>query len=179
MIIDVPEVPAMARVDPEISGNGLNGSHQWRDTDIEWAKNWSTQFARLADLRKLRNNWDGDGAHAPSAQLLDSLEHLLRRLHAAKLAAPSRMIATVDGTVAAEWQSHSIYASVEINQPYQEEWLVERTGYRPEFRIENWAAARISPRIPSGCGSYAPSHRPAWFSAVTATSWTQINVLHI
>jgi hypothetical protein len=119
---------------------------------------WTRQMIRLSELRRLQANWDGDGARAPSRELLDSVEHLLRSYRARKTQPPSRMVATADGTIAIEWQTPPTFTSLEITRPFEGDLLIEREGYRPEFRTERWGPpdTRLWTRVATSGNEEAP-----------------------
>jgi hypothetical protein len=122
---------------------------------------WREQYASLAELRRLRDGWDGEGARAPSRELLDSLEYFLQLQHENESnPAPSRIVATADGTIAIEWHIPPVFSSLEIIKPYEGEWLIERPGYAAEFFIDRWSRrsteqgqALVQPPSPSATWS--------------------------
>jgi hypothetical protein len=102
---------------------------------------WLKQEARLAELRRLKDGWDGESGHAPSHELVDSIVDLMRQWRASRrMPAPSRIVPTAGGTVFIEWQRPPEFVSVEIGRPYEGEWLVERDGYPAQFWVERWSA---------------------------------------
>src|SRR4051794_5430528 len=95
---------------------------------MEAKDGWPKQEQRIAELRRLEDNWDGEGAVAPSAELIESVAGLPRQHKNDGRAAPSGIVPTVDGTLFLEWQAPPIFASLEVRQPYEGEWLIERPG---------------------------------------------------
>ena len=108
--------------------------------DIDVAgQRWAEQEGRLAELRQLQDGWDGEDGRAPSRELLESVIQLLRECQeTGRAPAPSRILATADGTIFIEWQIPPLFASLEVEQPFEGTLLIEREGYVAEFRVEKW-----------------------------------------
>ena len=157
MIIDRPAINTTAIVwtKTEVSGSELDNITSPTGFALRTIDEWPRQLSRIAKLKLLKDNWDGEGAIAPSRELLQSLAHLLRIHQENGYPAPSRIVPTVDGIIAIEWQMPPRFASLEIARPYEGEWLIEQPGYRPEFRVEKWSPPTVS------------------------ASWSQIHALHL
>jgi len=141
-MLTAPNPAPMVWTQTGIRENKSSGMAAWSFSTVHTdPQAWNRQILRIGELRGLKDNWDGEGARAPSQDILDSLQEILR-LHGASgnYPAPSRMTPTVDGTIVIEWHSPPIFRSLEIVRPYEGEWLVERPGYRPEFYVERWSA---------------------------------------
>ncbi len=96
------------------------------------AELWKERTDDLLRIRGVERDWDGLGAEAPDAALVDSAIDLLKELHSAdELPPPTRIVATPGGTVLFEWQYDDGYEEAEIVEPYRAEWMLERPGERP------------------------------------------------
>ena len=75
----------------------------------------------MEDLQAIRNNqsdWDGQGAEAPSPELMDSVEGLMQILMQRGIDAPSGVVPGVNGTVIVEWQGENdFYLEIEVTAP--------------------------------------------------------------
>lgn len=105
------------------------------------ALSWAKQDACLSKMYQLEDGWDGEGARAPSRELVESVAELMRRHRESNRPAPSAIVPTPDGTIFIEWQNPPEFASLEVRIPFEGEWLIEREGYRPEFLVEQWTPA--------------------------------------
>jgi hypothetical protein len=133
MIADLPAAHVWARAEPATFNRAVGA---WRDPTDDFA--WEAIRRRLSELFQLRDNWDGAGAIAPSAAIIQSVADLLESHHRT-WSPPSRVVPTADGTIAIEWQDQGLHASLEVTTAYQGDWLIERHGYAPEFISERWA----------------------------------------
>lgn len=81
---------------------------------------WEQILNDLLALGQLGPDWDGQGAAAPSTELLESARALTQRLLDEGVEAPSCVVAGVNGTVLFEWQAEDgEYAELEVTQPYR------------------------------------------------------------
>jgi hypothetical protein len=100
---------------------------------------WQQAFEELRALSRLRDDWDGLGAHAPSPALLGSAVKVAEWYRASGRPAPSRVVAGTDGAVIIEWQAEGYYADLEIVEPNHAKGMLRLQG-RP---TEHWT---LSPR---------------------------------
>jgi hypothetical protein len=96
---------------------------------------WSQRMAELLDLRTLEDDWDGQGAKAPSAALMDSAIQLAGILRQQGMNAPCRIVPGVNGTVIFEWQQGDIYREMELTTPDRAEMLEMTPGQPPKHWI--------------------------------------------
>jgi len=82
---------------------------------------WSRRVDELRAMRLLEDDWDGQAAKAPSAELVDSAVALALRRAGAEL--PSRIVPGVNGTVIFEWQAGEEYCEIEVTRPFHAECL--------------------------------------------------------
>jgi hypothetical protein len=76
---------------------------------------WADIRNRLHCIRGLEADWDGDGAIAPDAGLVDAAEKLTRVLQTAPgLSAPNRVTAMPNGSISFEWELAGGKVEVEI-----------------------------------------------------------------
>jgi len=78
---------------------------------------WQKHFDTLDQMAGLKDDWDGDGAIAPSPDLVTSTRELLRDLQNRQVPAPSRVGAGPNGTILAEWQNGLNYFEIEVCGP--------------------------------------------------------------
>lgn len=80
---------------------------------------WEPTVLAIVRLVELENNWDGLGARAPTYDLLASAVGLAYALMHKGMDPPSRVVPSLDGTVAFEWQTpDGVYCEVEIERPF-------------------------------------------------------------
>jgi len=77
------------------------------------ADQWAVLAADLEKWGQLPDDWDGDGARAPSQLVVANAKALLGRLRRAALSAPESYIA-VDGEIGFTWRQGDRYASAAL-----------------------------------------------------------------
>lgn len=92
------------------------------------AGGWSQIVAELSRIRQLRHDWDGMGAEAPPAELVESAMAFTQFLRQQGMRLPSRVAAGPNGTVLFEWQEGEIYLEAEITKPHYAEWMLLSPG---------------------------------------------------
>lgn len=93
---------------------------------------WSQCRDELLAIRALDEDWDGQGAKAPSAALVDSAIQLAEILRQRGVDAPCRIVPGVNGTVIFEWQQDGIYREMEVIKPCHAEILEMSPGQPPK-----------------------------------------------
>lgn len=79
---------------------------------------WQAIGREVEGMRKLENDWDGDGAVEPSGAVIDAAKGLLAVLAACPgWEVPSRVTAMPNGTISFEWDMQGGRAEVEIEKP--------------------------------------------------------------
>lgn len=71
----------------------------------------------FAGIAALDDDWDGDGAEAPSKAMRESAIDLARQLEQLGSPPPQRIVATVDGGIVYRWRSENQVAEVEFIRP--------------------------------------------------------------
>jgi hypothetical protein len=95
---------------------------------------WNSRIDELLAIRSLADDWDGQGAKAPSTELVDSALVLAQAFRRGGAEAPSRIVPGVNGTVIFEWQAGEEYCEIEVTRPYQAEGL----RFLPGQPTEHW-----------------------------------------
>ncbi|HEY4696663.1 MAG TPA: hypothetical protein VIH29_01470 [Gallionella sp.] len=113
------------------------------DAEIEWLNRMAELGQELEDIRTLPDNWDGEGAEAPKAELVDSAIDLLSSLQSQRtLPPPTRIAASPAGNIILEWQlEHSVYLEAEIVEPFRVEWMLELPFHPTRHWEESWMPA--------------------------------------
>jgi hypothetical protein len=104
--------------------------------------NWDNAIAKLHSMFSLGNDWDGMGAKAPPAPLINGAIELAEQLSARRIGvAPTRVAATPCGTVVLEWQQPNLYMEVEITEPNSSDWMFIPDGEAPIHRtFAKWSS---------------------------------------
>lgn len=110
-------------------------------TDGPWSepsRRWGEQIHGLLAIHDLEEDWDGQGAEAPPASLIDGAVRLARRLRDRHVAPPGRIIPGVAGTVFFEWSDLSGYAEIEVISECEAEVRVVPAGAEAasEYRLD-------------------------------------------
>jgi hypothetical protein len=87
---------------------------------------WKAIRADLLLIARLRDDWDGQGAKAPSPPVVESAFHILRLFHEGGLSVPSSVVAAPDGAVVFTWETPNSYREAEISRPGHITWMAER-----------------------------------------------------
>jgi len=83
---------------------------------------WRNVVRALEPIRRLRDDWDGLGAAAPSVELVDSAIELAGTLGRSDQPAPTTVAPTPAGTILFTWDGTE-YFEIEIRSPYRAEWM--------------------------------------------------------
>lgn len=110
-------------------------SHDRADIGMARPDAWNQCLADLLAIRAFDDDWDGQSAKAPSADLVDSAVQLAEILRQQGMVAPSRIVPGVNGTVIFEWQQGDIYRELEMTTPYCAEMLEMTPGQPPKHWI--------------------------------------------
>jgi hypothetical protein len=113
-----PLLPNGAKADPEAVRNGGTNSDAWERLREE-----------LQGVRALGDDWDGQGAEAPSAANVDWASDWVRQMRRYPQAIPpSRAVPGVSSEVYLEWRGASFYLVAEISSPARVEWMLSVPG---------------------------------------------------
>ena len=94
---------------------------------------WNAVNERLTAIRGLADNWDGQGAVALTAALVDAAEQAAISCRSLGDRPPDRVLAGVNGTVFFEWDSPDEYTEMEFVSLGRTE--VRRTKVAPEGAV--------------------------------------------
>lgn len=102
--------------------HGANGKRQNGVALLQSApvgpSQWSKRIEDLEAIRNYQNDWDGQGATAPSPELVESAVSLAQMLAQRRVDAPSCIVPGVNGTVVFEWQGENgSYVEIEVTAP--------------------------------------------------------------
>src|SRR5688572_25066409 len=81
------------------------------------AQTWGRLIDDLLALRRLEDDWDGQGAIAPPVALVDSAITLAQHLRAIGKPPADFAVAGVNGTVMFEWHHPASYVEIEVTAP--------------------------------------------------------------
>jgi hypothetical protein len=96
---------------------------------------WDEMVNRILGLGKLQEDWDGLGAKAPQATLIDSAVELSQSLRQHGFRPPSRVGAGPDGEILLEWQDDHLYLEAEVCAPHFAEWMLAVDGQTPKHWV--------------------------------------------
>jgi len=96
---------------------------------------WKDCAVELVNMRSLGDDWDGEGAEAPSGALIDSALDLSFRLVDLGISPPDRLSAAPDGSVILEWQLPELYFEIEVVDPDRVEVMSIRQGAAAEHKV--------------------------------------------
>lgn len=85
---------------------------------------WDEMINRTVNLGNLQEDWDGMGAKAPQATLIESAVELAQSLRQHDFRPPSRVGAGPDGEILLEWQDEHLYLEAEVCAPHSAEWML-------------------------------------------------------
>ncbi|HYT93928.1 MAG TPA: hypothetical protein VEL76_34735 [Gemmataceae bacterium] len=93
---------------------------------------WEPTVAKLVAFQQLGDDWDGQGAVAPSYEQLTSAVGLAYTLYQQGVGPPSRVVPGPEGSVIFEWQDpDGTYTEVEQVRPFYAEVMVIEPGQPP------------------------------------------------
>ena len=96
--------------------------------DCDAARSWEDAVDDLLRIRKLPDNWDGEGSEPPSAEVVDSAITLSQTLQKHNWLPPERVIASVNGTIYFEWHVGDSYHEIELTAPDYAELRIVPAG---------------------------------------------------
>ena len=92
------------------------------ETSDSPAHAWGSLIDELFRLRKLEDDWDGQGSPAPHPALVDWAVTLAHSLEAGGYPPADRVLASVNGTVYFEWHGPLGYEEIEVMAPNDAEY---------------------------------------------------------
>ncbi len=96
---------------------------------------WSAIIREVVGFHDLADDWDGLGAKAPSAALVDSALLLADLLRQGGMKAPGRVVPGLEGEVIFEWQRKGVYLEVEVCKPSYAEYVKIAPGQQSVHRV--------------------------------------------
>jgi hypothetical protein len=84
---------------------------------------WDEIMADLFAIGNRLDNWDDEGAKAPSAALWQSAVELGKTLRSLGQDPPSSVYAGPNGTVLFDWQNDFDYFDIEVVEPFRARWM--------------------------------------------------------
>ena len=122
--------------------NGAKADSESAPTSGTNGEAWDHLFKELQRLQALGDDWDGQGAEAPSAAVLDWTSDWVRQMSRYPQAIPpSRVVPGVAGEVYLEWQGPTFYLVAEIGSPARVEWMLSI----PEAPNRHWVTEGTIP----------------------------------
>lgn len=113
--------------------HATNGATPRADVIHSDAGAWEPCLQKLCDFQRLGDDWDGAGAKAPSGNVLASAVGLAYVFLERGVAAPSRVVPGIEGSVLFEWQfPDGGYAEVEVTAPFFAEVMYIEQGKPPK-----------------------------------------------
>jgi membrane-bound lytic murein transglycosylase B len=114
-----PEVASRLQQPLERSWNGTLSS----------GKGWEQFIAELEEFRQLADDYDGQGAIAPTADTVDSAVSLARLLEHLGMLPPTYVVASVNGSANLEWQlADDVSIGFEVVDPDQADVYLHLPG---------------------------------------------------
>jgi hypothetical protein len=114
--------------------NGMPAVARRVQKTMEDAGPWESTIQKILEFQNLRDDWDGLGAVAPSAELLQSAIRLAYLFHEKQIDPPHCVIPGLDGSVNFEWQApDGTIAEVEIDRPLHAEVMLMEPGKPARF----------------------------------------------
>jgi len=91
-------------------------------------RSWSAIIDELLRIRRLEDDWDGEGSEAPHPALVDGAITLAQYLRAKGNPPPDRVHASVNATIYLEWHTPLGYTEIEVVSPLEAELRSVRKG---------------------------------------------------
>jgi hypothetical protein len=99
---------------------------------------WDEALIKSAGLRRLGEDWDGQGASAPRQELIEGCRILLETAQRHQVLPPPTFVAAApDGAVCVEWQWKGIRLEAEVADD-RIEWMYSPDDGSPGFFDTTW-----------------------------------------
>jgi len=89
----------------------------WSQVEEE-AERWTRWIDELLRWRHLQDDWDGEGALAPSPAVVDQAILIVQTLRALDAPPPDRIFPSTNGTIYFEWFTPLGYWEIEVISPH-------------------------------------------------------------
>lgn len=97
--------------------------------DVEHARRWDERIDQLLAVRRLEDDWDGQGTPAPPVGVVDSALVLALLLRREGVEPPTGVVQGVNGDVLFDWQSaDGKYVEIEVTGPYTADVFIQLPG---------------------------------------------------
>ena len=105
--------------------------------ETEASEQWKAVVDELLRLRGLEDDWDGEGAVAPLASIVDGAITLASWMKSEAWSIPARISASVNGAVVFEWYAPVGYIEIEVLSPAEAEvhWIPDGSSVAQTFRL--------------------------------------------
>jgi hypothetical protein len=95
---------------------------------------WTKRIDQLLAIRRLEDDWDGQGSPAPAVEVVDSALVLALLLRTEGVHPPTGVVQTVCGEVLFDWQwPNGKYVDLEVNGVYSADLYVAEPGQAPQL----------------------------------------------
>lgn len=125
---------------------------------------WTTAIEKLRSLYSLEEDWDGQGAVAPTPAVVDTAIRLAKQLQDDEKVCPLFAIAGVDGTVVFEWHLPAGFLQIEVMTPdcAEQRWVPKGASEAvvTHLRLRR-RAIEVRPDHPTPRGSGEREHPPS------------------
>lgn len=98
---------------------------------------WAYVIRSVQGLENLQDDWDGQGAEAPSLAIIRAAIRVAENFQKSCEQPPVTAVATPAGTVLFTWEDQSSYFEFEIASPDRLEWMQKEQG-KPATHGETW-----------------------------------------
>jgi hypothetical protein len=103
---------------------------------------WDEAVAKMNEFRALTDDYDGQGAKAPSSETLDAAAGLVRELRWVGIHSPSWVAPGPNGSVNMDWEFEGgVSVSVEVTEPDEADVFLLIPGREPGYWVVNQPAA--------------------------------------
>lgn len=99
------------------------GVSLYADTGDPRVREWRLVIEALMELINLQDDWDGQGAEAPSYDVIDTANKIAEALLERGDPSPGSAVATPAGSIILAWQENSIYRELEVVTSEQIEYM--------------------------------------------------------
>jgi len=104
---------------------GVDGATPVSILSVPVQEAWDHLVDDLLRFRLLNEDWDGQGAEAPKAAIVDGVLEWVRQMRLYPQAiTPVRVVPGVAGEVYLEWQNPSLCLTADVSDPAHAEWTL-------------------------------------------------------
>jgi hypothetical protein len=108
----------------------------------EEALGWEAAVAKLNEFRALTDDYDGQGAKAPSSGTFDSIAELIRDLGRIGIRSPSWVVPGPNGSLNLDWEfKGGVSVSIEVAEPGEADVYLLFPGREPGYWVVSQTAA--------------------------------------